>query len=158
MKIEDKKFAERVLKHLLISSQIDGVKFGLNSSVTLLYFTNYNKNDDSDFVLNIETTWTVYPEARDTYPSSEDEVPFHTEEQYFKHIWDIRRQKVVNVQLDAVSPHLIISLESGRVLFVNGHDHNYECWQLGDPFAGSDWLLIATPGDDIAIWCPEEFE
>lgn len=56
MKIEDKKFTERVLKHLLISSQIDCVKCGLNSSVTLLYFTNYNKKDDSDFVLNIETT------------------------------------------------------------------------------------------------------
>lgn len=55
MKIEDQKFAERVLKHLLIGSQIDGLKFGINSSTTLLYFTNYNRKDDGDFVLNIET-------------------------------------------------------------------------------------------------------
>ncbi|MBU8753791.1 hypothetical protein [Priestia megaterium] len=158
MKIEDQKFAERVLKHLLIGSQIDGLKFGINSSTTLLYFTNYNRKDDGDFVLNIETNWTVYPEACDTYPSSEGEVPFNIEEQHFKHIWDIRRQKVVNVQLDTVSPHLIISLESGRVLFVNGYDPTYECWQLGDPFGGVDWLLVATPGGDIAIWCPSEFE
>lgn len=83
MKIEDQKFAERVLKHLLIGSQIDGLKFGINSSTTLLYFTNYNRKDDGDFVLNIETNWTVYPEACDTYLSSEGEVPFNTEEQHF---------------------------------------------------------------------------
>ncbi|MCM3021192.1 hypothetical protein M3582_24170 [Priestia megaterium] len=93
MKIEERKFAERVLKHLLIGSQLDGVKFGINSSTTLLYFTNYNRKDDGEFVLNIETNWTVYPEACDTSPSSEGEVPFNTEEQHFKHIWVLGDKK-----------------------------------------------------------------
>ncbi|MEK4752654.1 hypothetical protein MKX72_09175 [Priestia sp. FSL R5-0597] len=160
MKIEDKTFTERILKHLLIGSQIDGVKFGTDNAITLLYFTNYTRKEDGDFVLNIETTWTVYSEFNDTYPSSESDVPFNTEEQHFKHIWDMRREKVVDLVLGTSSPHLIITLESGKVLFVNGHDSNYECWQLGDHFSGGscDWLLVATRGDNIAIWCPDDFE
>ncbi|MEH7020602.1 hypothetical protein COD13_30565 [Priestia megaterium] len=160
MKLENQKFAEKVLKYLLIGSQVDGIKFGLDGSTTILYFTNYSRKEDDAFCLNIETAWTVYPASCDKYPLSEAQVPTNTEEQHFKYIWDIRREKVVNVQLDTVSPHLIISLESGKVLFVNGHDANYECWQLGDHFAGGncEWLLVATPGGNIEAWSPEHFE
>ncbi|WP_245671059.1 hypothetical protein [Pseudobacillus wudalianchiensis] len=72
---------------------------------------------------------------------------------------DIRREKVIDIRLGDVSPHLIITLESEKVLFVNGHHPDYECWQLGDggDYGGNDWLLIAVPGDRIAVWTPDDF-
>lgn len=160
LKIENQRLAEKALKYLLVGSQMDGIKFTCEVSAISLTFTHYDRKEDDAFVLTIGTKWTVYDDVPLVYPSSEKEVPAHTEEQHFKHIWDVKRQKVVNVQLGHRSPHLIISFESGSILFVNGHDPNYECWQLGDHFSGGscDWLLVATPGDDIAVWSPESFE
>ena len=81
MKLEDQKFAEKALKYLLIGSQVDGIKFGLDGSTTLLYFINYSRKEDDAFCLNIETAWTVYPASCDKYPSSKAQVPANTEEQ-----------------------------------------------------------------------------
>ncbi len=160
LKIENRRFAEKALRHLLVGSQMDGIKFASEVSAISLIFTQYDRKEDDAFILTIETAWTVYEEVPLVYPSSEREVPTHTEEQHFKHIWDVKRQKIVDVHLGHRSPHLIISFESGSILFVNGHDTNYECWQLGDHWGGSDneWLLVAVPGDDIAVWSPEHFE
>ncbi|UZW65401.1 hypothetical protein OC195_14780 [Priestia flexa] len=55
------------------------------------------------------------------------EIPNLTEKEQFQHIWSMRREKGVNVELGSLSPHLIIHLESNKVLFVNGRDPNYEC-------------------------------
>lgn len=160
MKIEKRRFAEKALKHLLVGSQMDGIKFASEVSAISLTFTRYDRTEDDAFILTIETAWTVYDKVPLVYPSSEKEVPTHTEEQHFKHIWDVKRQKIVDVHLGHRSPHLIILFESGSVLFVNGHDPNYECWQLGYHWGGSDneWFLVAVPGDDIAIWSPQDFE
>ncbi|MGF9943025.1 hypothetical protein ABEX44_07130 [Priestia megaterium] len=160
LKIENRRFAEKALTYLLVGSQMDGIKFESEVSAISLTFTHYDRREDDAFVLTIETAWTVYDKEPYSYPSSEEEVPSNTEEQHFKHIWDIKRQKVVNVQLSDVSPHLIISFESGNILFVNGHGSNYECWQLGDHFAGgnNEWLLVAVPGDDIAVGSPQHFQ
>lgn len=68
MKVEKKEFAEKALKHLCIGSQIDGIRFGLHSSTTLLYFMNYDKNDVDRLWIHIESKWTLYSKAQDTYP------------------------------------------------------------------------------------------
>ncbi|KZB91250.1 hypothetical protein A2U94_11945 [Bacillus sp. VT 712] len=157
MKREDRLLAEKVLKYLLIGSQVDGVKFGPHSGTTILNFSNYSRKEDSDFVLSIETTWNLYPKPTD-YPSCEEEVPNLTEKEQFQHIWSMRREKVVKVELGNQSPHLIIHLESNKVLFVNGHDPNYECWQLEEEWMSGDWLVVAAPGDEVAVWCLDGFE
>lgn len=41
-----------------------------------------------------------------------------------------------------------------KVLYVNGQNENYECWQFGD----DDWLIAAFPGNEIAAWGLEEFK
>lgn len=91
---------------------------------------------------------------------TEREMDAKTEEEQFKDIIDIRREKIVDIQLGDVSPHLIITLESGKILFINGHHPNYESWQLGDggDYDGDDWLFVAVPGDEIAVWFPDSFK
>ncbi|MEY8350616.1 hypothetical protein AALF16_20405 [Bacillus cereus] len=158
MNTEKKEFAEKVLRQLCVGSQIDGIRFGLNSS--LLYFMHYDGRDDADQLwLHCESRWIVYSKAPDTYPLSEKEVEIKTEEDLLKSVIDIRREKIVDIRLGDVSPHLIITLESGKVLFVNGHHPDYECWQIGDggDYGEGDWLLVSVPGDGITIWAPDHF-
>lgn len=157
MKTEEQFSAEKVLKYLLIGTQVDGVKFGLDSGTTILNFSNYSRKEESDFVLSIETAWTLYPKPTD-YPSCEAEIPNLTEKEQFQHIWSMRREKGVNVELGSLSPHLIIHLDSNKVLFVNGRDPNYECWQLEEEWMSGDWLVVAAPGDEVAVWCLDGFE
>ncbi|MBJ7933027.1 hypothetical protein JDS81_27695 [Bacillus cereus group sp. N31] len=158
MNTKEKEFAEKVLKHLCVGSQIDGIRFRLNSP--LLYFMHYDGRDDADQLwLHCESRWTVYSKAPDTYPLSEKEIEIKTEEELLRAVIDIRREKVIDIQLGEVSPHLIITLESGKVLFVNGHHPDYECWQIGDEgdYCGKDWLIVAVPGDNIVVWAPDDF-
>lgn len=53
-----------------------------------------------------------------------------------------------------------MTFQSGLTMFVNGHHDMYECWQAGDGagYGGHQWLIVATPGDDIAIWAPDSFQ
>ncbi len=130
MKNEDKIFAEKALKQLLIGSQIDGFQFGIVSDparLTTIAKENLEElNDEDSFQLLLEN----------------------------------RREKVRDVQLGDDSPHLYIALESGKILYVNGLDENYECWQLGDRhgYGDGEWLIVAVPGNEIATWSPEEFK
>jgi len=65
---------------------------------------------------------------------------------------------VKDVWLETGSPNLCMLFESGKVLYVNGEDDNYECWQIGDGYGyvEEDWLVVAVPGNEIAVWSPEE--
>jgi len=58
--------------------------------------------------------------------------------------------------LGDVTPHLIINLESGSILFVNGFHEKYECWQVGVEF--DNWLVVACPMNGIATWTSNKFE
>ncbi len=49
------------------------------------------------------------------------------EEQAYQLLLENRREKVKDVWLGSKSPHLHVEFESGKVLFVNGEDKDYEC-------------------------------
>ncbi len=69
----------------------------------------------------------------------------------------MRRQKLIDLKLDKKTPYLFITLENGYTIFVNGFHDFYECWQAGVQFDEEDWLVVAAPGDQIAIWAPPRF-
>ncbi|WP_240521108.1 hypothetical protein [Bacillus cereus] len=73
----------------------------------------------------------------------------------YKRIFEMRRQKVIDIQLGIDSPHLIITLENRQIIFVNGVHDDYECWQAG--VQCEDWLVVAAPGNEIATCIPDEF-
>lgn len=43
LKIEKRRFAEKTLKHLLVGSQMDGIKFASEVSAISLIFTHYER-------------------------------------------------------------------------------------------------------------------
>jgi hypothetical protein len=46
---------------------------------------------------------------------------------------------------------------SGNTIFINGYHSKYECWQAGDGkgYTGDEWLIVAVPNNNIAIWSPD---
>ncbi len=90
-----------------------------------------------------------------SYPLNEDEFEVYSEKEEYERICKIRRQKVTDIQLGLESPHLIITLESGQIIFLNGFHDYYECWQVG--VLCEQWLVVAAPGNEIATWAPDEF-
>ncbi|KXY47246.1 hypothetical protein AT257_02540 [Bacillus cereus] len=157
MNKEDKLYAENVLKHLFIGAQVDGLQFGISPATIKIHFTNFEAAVDYDgqLYVNIESKWFLFINPTEKYPSNEEEFDDYTEEEEYKRIFEVRRQKVTNIQLANESPHLFITFENGQIMFVNGFHDYYECWQAGVQF--DDWLVVAAPGNEIATWTPDEF-
>jgi hypothetical protein len=159
LEIKQREFSEKALKHLFIGSQLDGVKFGVGPGSVLFRFMHFTTKQPDDLWINIESKWTVFPSEINDYPNSEDDIQDLNEEEEYNLVLKLRRDKVVDIKLGKSVPHLIIIFQSGLTMFVNGHHNKYECWQAGDGFgySGEEWLIVATPGDDITTWAPSEF-
>ncbi|HDR4463719.1 hypothetical protein ACTFRD_12015 [Bacillus cereus group sp. MYBK249-1] len=157
MNQEDKIYAEKVLKNLFIGSQVDGLQFGISPAAIKIHFTNFHDSVDYDgqLYINIESKWFLFNKPQKRYPLNEAEFEVYSEEEEYERICKIRRQKVTDIQLGLESPHLIITLESGQIIFLNGFHDYYECWQAG--VLCEQWLVVATPGNEIATWAPDEF-
>ncbi|PEW51367.1 hypothetical protein COE01_16585 [Bacillus thuringiensis] len=157
MNTEDKIYAEKVLKNLFIGSQVDGLQFGISSGAIKIHFTNFHDSVDYDeqLYINIESKWCLFNKPQKRYPINEDEFEDSSVEEEYERIFKIRRQKVTDIQLGLESPHLIINLESGQIIFVNGFHNYYECWQAG--VLCEQWLVVAAPGNEIVTWTPDEF-
>jgi hypothetical protein len=160
MDIEDRLFAERVLKHLCLGTRIDGLQFGLSPATTKIYLANYDKVDNVDgrIYLNIESKWKVYEHEPIIFPAKEEDIEEFSEQKEYEQIFKIRREKIVDIKLADKSPHLIITLESKKILFVNGYHEKYECWQVGVDFLDTDWLVVACPNNGIASWTAKGFK
>ncbi|WP_423410303.1 hypothetical protein AABM38_10400 [Heyndrickxia sp. MSNUG] len=159
MELQQREFSEKVLKQLFIGSQLDGVKFGPGPGSTLIKFMHYTSKQPDELWVNIESKWTVFPSAINEFPNSEDEMDDSTEEEEYSLLIKLQREKVIDIKLGETVPHLKIGFSSGLTIFVNGHHDMYECWQAGDGagYTGEEWLIVATPGDDITTWAPNDF-
>ncbi|WP_142292167.1 hypothetical protein [Bacillus sp. OV166] len=159
MDVKEREISEKALKHIFIGSQLDGVKFGVGAGAILIQFMHYTNQQPEDLWINIETRWTVFPPGVKDYPNSEGELEELTEEEEYHLLFLLRRDKVVDVQMGELAPHLHIVFQSGQTMFVNGHHEMYECWQAGDGawYTGEEWLVVAGPGDSITTWSPEDF-
>lgn len=156
---KDKWLAESVLSRLCQGAQIDGIRFG---PVLQLLITDHSSGKDpiaGQTYLNLGSKWTVFDSAPASLPDSETELPGMTEDQQIQTICGMRGLTITGIELGRSQPHLIITLEDGRVFFLNGRDDQYESWQLGvamgDP--AESWLVVAVPGGDIAVWAPKGF-
>jgi hypothetical protein len=81
------------------------------------------------------------------------------EDEQLRILCSLRGQMITGVDLGETDPHLLLTLEDGRVFFLCGSSDQYESWQCGiawgDPHA--PWLVVATPGGDLAFWAPNGF-
>ncbi|SHG58515.1 hypothetical protein [Ornithinibacillus halophilus] len=74
-------------------------------------------------------------------------------------ICELRFKRIVDVTLGQDKPHLYLTLDSGEVLFVNGHNPDYESWQVevhNNSNLDDVFQVVACPGDSLAVWVPED--
>lgn len=155
---------EKALKQLFIGSQLDGMKFGPGQGSMLIRFMHYTNKQPDVLLVNMESKWNVFPSSfllyLMIYPNSEDEMEDLTEDDEYSLVFKLRREKVIDIKLGETVPHLIIVFQSGLTMFINGHHDMYACWQAGDGtgYTGEEWLIVATSGDDIAAWAPNDLK
>lgn len=147
--------ATRVLRHLLVGEQPSGLRFGLTQ---ILFQSGPDKPKGEPYV-NLASAWCVFPSLPDSLPETESDVsgPSNDKEEY-ECIISLRHKTVVDVKVCHPVPHLLITFDDGSVLYVNGHNERYEPWQAGQSFSGDEtWLVVACPGNSLAIWAPDGF-
>ena len=145
--------ATRILRQLLLGEQPSGLRFGMPQ---ILFQSSPDKPKGEPYV-NLASAWCVFPSRPGRLPATEAEVsgPTSNEEEYLL-IISLRNKTVVDVEVCHPVPHLLITFDDSSVLYVNGHNEQYESWQAGQSFSEDEtWLVVACPGDSIAIWAPE---
>lgn len=159
MEREDKFIAEQVISFLCKGSEIGGLRFESFPQLLLTGPTEYRYNVSGQVFINIETRFIIFPSMPDRLPNSEDEIEDLDEEKVFNQLFNLRKKLITDIQLGSMEPHLIITFDTGEVLFINGKDNMYESWQLGVAYNDNNgyWLVVSCPGGGVAVWAPEVF-
>jgi hypothetical protein len=158
MNERDKQFAEAVIRYLCEGGRIDGIRFG---PILQILISNGPSSVavKGQIYLNLAARWLLSSGMPASMPREEDGFPQLEPDQEIAAICAIREQTIRAVTLGSTAPHLFLSLESGQVLCLNGHDDRYEMWQLGVALGDRDetWLIVAGPRDDLVVWAPAHF-
>ena len=157
MKDDDKKLAEDVIKYLCLNGEINGVRFGPTLQILLWGHDEGEKGISGQVYLNVESKWCIYDILPDEFPVSETDVEEMDRMKELEILNELSLIEIVDVKLGDHIPHLIITFQNGKSLFVYGHDEQYESWQLGVAFQDDTWLVVSCPGDEIAVWYPNSF-
>jgi hypothetical protein len=95
--MDNKQFAEKALNQIFIGCQLDGVKFGPAPGAFLIRFEHYEGKTPDELWLHIESKWAVLPSATPAFPRFEVEMDELSEEEQFKFIFELRRDKVAAI-------------------------------------------------------------
>jgi hypothetical protein len=157
MNPQDKYLAEAALRHLLLGARVNGIRFGPN--LQLLIKKSNKILLKGQIYLSLESRWMLWSTTPEQLPAHEDDIPELSIEVALKTLYGLREQVIIDVQLGELSPHLILTLASGHTLFINGKDDLYECWQVGVSIdrPQESWRIVSCPGDDMAVWAPQQF-
>jgi len=132
LELEDKKEAERVLTHLFSGATLTYVGDDLTSEYMRLQFKG---QQGLNLYITIDNEWLL-TQNRSLFSLVASKV------------------KVKNIYLAEMEPSLTICFTDGTNLVAEGYHDHYESWQAGT--VGDEWLIVACPGRDVAVWAPEE--
>jgi hypothetical protein len=157
MNPRDRYLAEAALRHLLLGARINGVQFG--NSLQLLMKKSDKLLLNGQIHLTVESPWMLCPATLESLSADEYDIPALSVEEELKIIYGLREQVIMAVRLGELSPHLLLTLESGYTFFLNGKHDLYECWQVGVSMGRPDecWMIVSCPGGEIAVWAPQKF-
>jgi len=137
--------ATSILHHLFTASSFVGIDFGSGPNHHLLYFSRQGLES----WISIEGPWHVHA-TQNTFDEGEQ----------LEQLMRLRRERIHQVRLGDEHPHLELEFESGSLLFINGYQEHFECWQAGDarPLGGDAYLLVAMPQGELAIFADGDDE
>ena len=141
---KDKQLAGGVLQRLCEGSEINGIRFGPVLQVLISHINAEGEEPIYGQVyLNLGSSWRVFDSRPERFPNGEDELSGAPAEEQIRKICDLRERTIIKAELGEVEPHLILTLDDGRVVFVNGKHDLYECWDVGVAFNGDMWQVVA---------------
>ncbi|WP_078146059.1 hypothetical protein [Exiguobacterium sp. HVEsp1] len=137
--------ATSILHHLFTASSFVGIDFGSGPNHHLLYFSRQGLES----WISIEGPWHVHA-TQNTFDEGEQ----------LEQLMRLRRERIHQIRLGDEHPHLELEFESGSLLFINGYQEHFECWQAGDarPLGGDAYLLVAMPQGELAIFADGDDE
>ena len=155
-----KNLADFVLQRLCKNAEIGGIRFGAVLQILLASEHSQEFPIKGQVYLNLSSRWKLFDSHPAKFPETENDLPEMTAEEEIQMICSIRERVISKVELGDAAPHLILTLDDGKVIFVNGRDDMYESWDVGIAFGGIEeaWQVIACPSNDIAIVTPPSFD
>lgn len=147
--------AEKVLKFLCVGTHIHGIKFGPYQILILSDYDNNIKRVDGEINLHLSSGWMLYSSIPGKFPNSEEEIPKQTLDEELLTLCSLRHRKIVDILILDDRPHLVLTLDSGEVLFVNGHHTTYETWEVSVAYATvNPYQVVVAPGGYINVFTP----
>lgn len=155
MEKEEKNLADLILQRLCKNAEINGIRFGPVLQILLASECLQNAPIKGQVYLNLSSRWKIFDSLPAQFPESED-LPEMTNEEEMQTICSIRERIIKKVELGKNAPHLILTLDDERIIFVNGKDDQYESWDVGVAFGDVEqsWQVIACPSGELAIFLP----
>ncbi len=155
---EDKVSAERLLKYICIGATVEGLSFYGPKLLLTESETNSDRLRDGQIYITIESGFALLRSKSDLLPSFDDLSKLHATDAC-KILCELRLKKIIEVSIHEEIPHLLLTFETGEVLFISGHHEMYESWQAGvyfDEVQANHWEIVACPGGELAIWGPDD--
>lgn len=157
MDIENRDIALKTINYLCRGSIIEGLLFyGLR--ILLSENENNGQRIDGQISINIESEFVVFPSMPEHDPLLED-IPKLDWVESAKKLCELRLKKIADIKFGEEKPHLYLILDSGEVLFINGHHQEYESWQVevhNNTNVQEVFEVVACPGDNLVTWVPED--
>ncbi len=152
MNREEKQLAEAILRYICVGHRISGINF-IATPYLIIYESRLPKEEVS---ISVESEWRIYDEVPASLPVIQfpnDIVDETRTSELIRAISYLAWNKITEIRLGEEIPHLLITFDNGKTLYINGHNDRFESW---DFYAG-EFQVVATPGDNVAILHPENF-
>jgi hypothetical protein len=151
---KDKALADAILKHLCPGRRICGVTFYAIPNLVIDFDDKPQHSHETH--LSIEGDWMLFDDEIPSLPPTQ--IPnYGTHKQRISELicrlgylgW----HTIVGAELGTDSPYLLLKFANGQTLFINGRHELYESWHI----TSGEFMVVAMPGDNLAIWCPNDF-
>ena len=155
-----RELAEAVIRRLLLGAEVWGLRFGPPPDI-LFGISHAVPSDYRQPYLKLESRWTVFPSIPATFPRNEQDLPELSHDEELEIICSLKRDTVSDVQIVGSECHLMLTLQTGRAIFVNGYHERYECWEVGNSWgrgAEEVWLVVACAASGgVVTYAPHWF-
>jgi len=158
MKPEDKTWAEAVIRNLIVGTRIDAIRFR-HDAFTILFDTQTAHVAAGEIYLHLDSWWQIFESRPAEFPENPAEKFAVSHEEHLLSLYRLREHQIMHAELGQSGADLIISFDNENVLFISGRDPRYESWELGTAIhdAENSFMVVATPGGNVATWCPASF-
>lgn len=155
MNPEGKRLAERVLVRLCKGGEIVGVRFGYPTRL-LVSMPDNEPSVQGQLTVGIDSPCRLLPSMPPDWPENPAGLEQPDDDRMLEIVARLRHKKISDIRLADAKPHLIISFDSGEVLFIHGSHCNHEPWEVAVFYDPAKWLVVATPNDGVAVWAPPD--